>query len=65
MELLGILCQMLFYILTLNFLVEDCKALFKNIKYRQYKASHDVLLSPSDNGANISYKDVLRFLLDD
>jgi hypothetical protein len=48
-----------------NFMVEDCKALFKDLKYRQYKAGHDVLLSPSDNGANISYKDVLRFLLDD
>ena len=48
-----------------NFMVEDCKALFKDLKYRQYEAGHDVLLSPSDKGANISYKDVLRFLLDD
>ena len=41
-----------------NFMVEDCKALFEDLKYRQYKAGHDVLLSPSDNGANMSYKDV-------
>ena len=48
-----------------NLMVEDCKALFKDLKYRPYRAGHDVLLSPSDNGANISCKDDLRFRLDD
>jgi hypothetical protein len=45
------------------FMVEDCRALFKNLEYRQYKTGHDMLLSPFDNGTGISYKDILDYLL--
>ena len=46
-----------------EFMIEDCKALFKQLEYRQYKAGHDTLLSPFDNGTRISYKDILEYLL--
>jgi hypothetical protein len=50
------------HLLNPAFMVEDCKALFKNLEFRQYKAGHDTLLSPFDNGTGISYKDVLDYL---
>ena len=43
---------------------EECKEIFKNLEYRQFKVGHDCLLDPSDNGYATTYVDILDYLLD-
>ena len=46
-----------------EYMVEDCKEMFKNLEYRQFKVGHDALLDPSDNGYATTYVDILDYLL--
>ena len=47
-----------------EYMVEDCKDMFKNLEYRQFKVGHDALLDPSDDGYATTYMDILDYLLD-
>jgi hypothetical protein len=46
-----------------QYILEDIKSIYKNPNIKQFKTTHDCLLTPYDNGNNISFKDVLDFLL--
>ena len=44
-------------------MIEDCKEMFKNLEYRQFRVGHDALLDPSENGYATTYVDILDYLL--
>jgi hypothetical protein len=50
-------------ILNPEYMVEDCKEMFKNLEYRQFKVGHDALLDPSDNGYATTYVYILYYSL--
>lgn len=45
-----------------QYILEDIKCIYKNPKVKQFRTTHDCLITPYDNGNNINFKDVLDFL---